>query len=309
MKACKIIMNPESGKGKVKRLNIRNVVYDVLRKHGYDAEIIYTNGPKDATRIVEGLGNNVDLVISAGGDGTLNEVVTGNLRRNKKLVLANLPMGTTNDVANMYGYTKDFQKNIELLLNGVIKNVDVCYIDDTPFVYVACLGDYIDMAYNTPRELKKKYGIIAYIFYGLKQLQNKIHTYPVKYKVDGEEFEGEYSFFFITNSSRVAGVNNIYNDVKIDDKMFEVALANPKTKVDILRMLVQVTAMKELKEVPGITYYQTDNFEIEFLKKPKTSWCIDGEEYQTNKPNYKFRVDQRVKMLIPKTNVKKLFNK
>lgn len=300
-------MNPESGK--VKSLNTKNEFYDALRKHGYDAEIRYTKGPKDATRIVEELDDDVDLVISAGGDGTLNEVVTGNLLREKKLVLANLPMGTTNDVANMYGYTKDYQKNLELLLNGVRKKVDVCYIDNTPFVYVACLGDYIDMAYNTPRDLKKKYGKIAYLLYGLKQLQNKIHKYRVRYKVGDVEYEGEYSFFFITNSSRVAGVNNIYNDVKIDDKMFEVALANPKTKVDILRMLVQVTAMKELKEVPGITYYQTDNFEIEFLKKPKTSWCIDGEEYQTNKPNYKFRVDQRVKMLIPKTNVKKLFNK
>ena len=156
MKKCIIIMNPESGK--VKSLSTKNEFYDVLRKHGYDAEIKYTKEPKDATRIVEELEDDVDLVISAGGDGTLNEVVTGNLRREKKLVLANLPMGTTNDVANMYGYTKDYQKNLELLLNGVRKKVDVCYIDNTPFVYVACLGDYIDMAYNTPRNLKKKYG-------------------------------------------------------------------------------------------------------------------------------------------------------
>lgn len=306
MKKCIIIMNPESGK--VKSLSTKNEFYDVLRKHGYDAEIKYTKEPKDATRIVEELEDDVDLVISAGGDGTLNEVVTGNLRREKKLVLANLPMGTTNDVANMYGYTKDYQKNLELLLNGVRKKVDVCYIDNTPFVYVACLGDYIDMAYNTPRNLKKKYGKIAYILYGLRQLQNKIHKYRVKYKVDGVEHEGEYSFFFITNSSRVAGVDDIYYDVKMDDNMFEVALANPKTKPDILRMLVQVT-MKDVKEVPGITYYQTNDFEIEFLDKPKTSWCIDGEEYETSKAKYEFKVDQKVKMLIPRTNAKKLFNK
>lgn len=297
-------MNPESGK--VKSLSTKNDFYDVLRKHGYDAEICYTKGPKDAIRIVEQLDDDVDLVISAGGDGTLNEVVTGNLQRNKKLVLANLPMGTTNDVANMYGYTKDYKKNLELLLNGVRKKVDICYVDNTPFVYVACLGDYIDMAYNTPRDLKKKYGKIAYILYGLRQLRNKIHRYHVKYKVDGVEHEGEYSFFFITNSSRVAGVDDIYYDVKMDDNMFEIALANPKTKPDILRMLVQVT-MKDVKEVPGITYYQTNNFEIEFLDKPKTSWCIDGEQYDSVGPKFEFRVDQKVKMLIPKTNAKKLF--
>ena len=304
MKKCIIIMNPESGK--VKSLSTKNDFYDVLRKHGYDAEICYTKGPKDAIRIVGQLDDDVDLVISAGGDGTLNEVVTGNLQRNKKLVLANLPMGTTNDVANMYGYTKDYKKNLELLLNGVRKKVDICYVDNTPFVYVACLGDYIDMAYNTPRDLKKKYGKIAYILYGLRQLRNRIHRYHVKYKVDGVEHEGEYSFFFITNSSRVAGVDDIYYDVKMDDNMFEIALANPKTKPDILRMLVQVT-MKDVKEVPGITYYQTNNFEIEFLDKPKTSWCIDGEQYDSVGPKFEFRVDQKVKMLIPKTNAKKLF--
>ncbi len=305
MKKCIIIMNPESGK--VKSLSSKKEFYDVLRKHGYDAEIRYTTGPKDAIRIVEELEDDVDLVISAGGDGTLNEVVTGDIHRNKKLVLANLPMGTTNDVANMYGYTKDYKKNLELLLNGVRKKVDVCYIDETPFVYVACLGDYIDMAYNTPRDLKKKYGKIAYILYGLRQLRNNIHRYHVKYSVDGVEHEGEYSFFFITNSSRVAGVDDIYYDVKMDDNMFEVALANPKTKPDILRMLVQVT-MKDVKEVPGITYYQTSDFEIEFLDKPKTSWCIDGEEYQSSGPKFTFKVDQKVKMLIPKTNAKKLFD-
>ena len=306
MKKCIIIMNPESGK--VKSLSSKKEFYDILRKHGYDAEIRYTKAKRDATRIVEELEDDVDLVISAGGDGTLNEVVTGNLKRNKKLVLANLPMGTTNDVANMYGYTKNYQKNLELLLNGVRKKVDVCYIDETPFVYVACLGDYIDMAYNTPRDLKKKYGKTAYILYGLRQLRNKIHRYKVKYKVDGVEHEGEYSFFFITNSSRVAGVDDIYYDVKMDDNMFEVALANPKTKADILKMLVQVT-MKDVKDLPGITYYQTNNFEIEFLNKRKTSWCIDGEEYPSSSNKFTFKVEQKIKMLIPRTNVKKLFDK
>ena len=304
MKKCIIIMNPESGK--VKSLGSKKEFYDILRKHGYDAEIRYTKAKRDAIRIVEGLDDDVDLVISAGGDGTLNEVVTGNLKRENKLTLANLPMGTTNDVANMDGYTKNYQKDLELLLNGVRKKVDICYIDNTPFVYVACLGDYIDMAYSTPRDLKKKYGKIAYILYGLRQLRNSIHRYRVKYKVDGVEHKGEYSFFFITNSSRVAGVDDIYYDVKMDDNMFEVALANPKTKADILRMLVQVT-MKDVKEVPGITYYQTNDFEIEFLDRPKTSWCIDGEEYLSPNLTFKFKVDQKVKMLIPKTNAKKLF--
>lgn len=304
MRKCAIIMNPASGKKK--KLDNYNDFYDILRKYGYEAEIKFTKQKKDATEIVRTLDDDTDLVISAGGDGTLNEVVTGNMLRKKRLLLANLPMGTVNDVGSMYGFTKNVFKNLELLLNGKQKKIDICYINETPFVYVACLGDYIDMAYNTPRELKKKYGKIAYIFYGLKQLKNKINRYDIKYKVDGKEYQGKYSFIFITNSSRVAGVDDIYFDVKLDDNMFEVALANVKTKKEMLKMLVLINTM-DVKDLPGITYYQTNDLEIEFMTPPKTSWCIDGEEYKTAKKHFQFRVDKSTKMLMPKKNIKKLF--
>lgn len=215
-------------------------------------------------------------------------------------------MGTTNDVGNMYGFTRNNYKNLEILLKGVKKKIDVCFIDKTPFIYVACLGDYIDMAYNTPRDLKKKYGKVAYALYGLKQITNKINRYKVRYKIDGKEYTGEYSFFFITNSSRVAGVDDIYYDVKLNDNMFEVAFADLKTKKDILRTFFQITN-NDVKSVKNITYYQTDNLEIEFLDKQKTSWCIDGEEYKSENNIFKFSVKQDQKMLMPKENINKLF--
>lgn len=304
MRKCVIIMNPASGKKK-KIDNYRDF-YDILRKHGYDTEIKFTKRKYDATEIIQELEDDIDLVISAGGDGTLNEVVTGNMQREKKLTLANLPMGTTNDVGNMYGYKKNIYENLELLLNGKQKKIDICYIDETPFVYVACLGDYIDMAYNTPRELKKKYGKIAYIMYGLKQLRNKIHRYDIKYTVDDKEYEGKYSFIFITNSSRIAGMDDVYYDVKLDDNMFEVALADIQTKKDMIKMFVLINTM-DVKDIPGITYYQTNNFKIDFITPPKTSWCIDGEEYKSASTHFEFKIDKSTKMLMPKENIKKLF--
>ena len=285
MRKCVIIMNPESGKAK--KLTGYKEFYDILRKHGYDTEIIFTKRKNDATAIMKDLTDDIDLVISGGGDGTLNEVITGNMERKKKLIIANLPLGSTNDVANMYGYTKNTMKNLEILLNGKPKKIDVCSINDTPYIYVACLGDYIDMAYKTPRELKKKYGKIAYVLYGLKQLRNRIHSYNIKYKIDGQEFEGKYSFFFITNSSRVAGVNDIYYDVKLDDNKFEVAMALANNKQELLKNQAS-TITKDIKDIPEVTYYKTDNFEIEFLDPPKSSWCIDGEEYNTATTKFVF---------------------
>ena len=304
MKKCVLIMNPESGKVKNKN-NVKNI-YDVLRKYDYEGEIKYTKRKSDATEIIKSLDSSIDLVISCGGDGTLNEVVTGNLQREKRLPLANLPLGTTNDVGNMYGLHGTMLNNLELILKGKPKKIDVIKINGVPFVYVACLGDYIDMAYNTPRELKKKYGKIAYILYGFKQLRNKIHQYNIKYTVNGEKHRGKFSFIFITNSSRVAGMDDIYYDVKLNDNKFEVALAKVKNKTEMLRMLV-MTQTRDIKDIPGITYYQTDNLELEFLDPPKTSWCIDGEEYKTSKTTFVFEIDRSTTMMMPRENIKKLF--
>lgn len=304
MKKCVIIMNPESGKKK--KIKTYQDFYDILRKYGYDTDIIFTKAKGDAENIIQALDKDTDLVISAGGDGTLNEIVSGNMKRQKKLIVAPLPMGSTNDVGNMYGLNKNVFQNLETLLQGKAKKVDVCYINETPFVYVSCLGDYIDMAYDTPRNLKKKYGKVAYVIYGIKHLRNKINQYDIRYKVDGEEYEGTYSFIFVSNSSRIAGQSDVYYDVKLDDKMFEVALANIKTKKDMLKMLVLISTM-DVKDIQGITYYRTDNFEIEFLTNPKTSWCNDGEEYKSDSKKFNFRVEQSMKMLVPQKSIKKLF--
>lgn len=305
MKKCKIIMNPQSGKKK--KVNY-HAMYDLLRKHGYDGEIIFTKGAKDATRIVEELPNDVDLVISCGGDGTLNEVVTGDMKRKHKLTLANLPLGTVNDVGNMYGLNKGILENLELLLSGKPKKIDVCYINDSAFVYVACLGDYIDMAYSTPRELKAKYGKLGYVLYGVRQfITKKVHHYRVRYTVNGKTYEDDLSFFFITNSSRIAGFNDVYYDIKLDDGMFEVAFAKINRKKDMFSTLIQL-GTKDIKDVKEVTYYRTKEIEIEFLDPPKSSWCIDGEEYKYKGTTFNLKVVQGPKMLLPKDNVKLLFD-
>lgn len=299
-------MNPESGKKK--NISTYQGFYDLLRKYGYELEIIFTKAGGDGRKIIQVIDQSVDLVISAGGDGTLNEIVSGNLMRKKPLTIAPLPLGSTNDVGNMYGLNETVFKNLEKLLKGKAKYIDICYVNDTPFVYVACFGDYIDMAYATPRELKKRYGKLAYILYGFKQIFNKINKYNIKYKIDDEEYETECSFIFISNSSRIAGQPDVYYDVKLDDNMFEVAIAKVNNKAEMLKMLVLLTTV-EVKDIPGVTYYRTNNLEIEFLNKQKTSWCIDGEEYKEKTNKYTFRVEQNMKMQVPREKINVLFKK
>lgn len=303
MKKCVLIYNPESGYKKNK-LNIDNIKR-ILESNGYELSLMATQKSGDAFDFVQKL-TAPDLVIIAGGDGTLNEAVSGNIKREHPLLLSHLPVGTVTDVGKLYGFTKDSNKDIMLILDGEEKNIDVGLINNKPFLYVACFGNYTNISYETPRRLKKMFGRFGYFIFAIKSIGQRIKKYNIKYEIDNKKYEGQYSFIFITNSSRVAGLNNIYDDVKLDDNKFEVALCNVKSKRDLIKTFYDIRT-KDIKDIKNIDYYQTDNLKIVFDKIPTKSWCIDGEELSHENNTFIFKIDKRSNMLLPKKNVSKLF--
>ncbi len=300
---CVIICNPQSGKlGNKKVLNDFGTI---LSEYEYETQIIYTEYKGHATKIVEEL-SDVDLLLVAGGDGTLQETIFGNLKRKNKILMAHLPFGTVNDVAHMYGLTPYPLINLRMLLDGAQKNIDVCLLNEQPFVYVCCMGAYVDIAYATPRKLKEKYGRLGYAIYAIQQLKQNFKFYNVSYKMDNREYVGQFSFIFVTNSNRVAGMNNIYEDIKLDDNMYEVLMCNIKTKWDIIKA-VYYLKRREINNLPGFVYYKTNNLDIQFDKIPESSWCIDGEEYKCNTNKFNITITKEISMLLPKKNIEKLF--
>lgn len=306
MKKCAICYNQDSGKF-VGKNSIEDIVKE-FKNYNYEVLLCPTKGYKDAINIVENLPDDIDLVVCAGGDGTLNECVAGNYKRKRKLLLSQLPVGTTNDVASMYGYTKDIKENIKMLVNGLEKNVDICFIDECPFVYVSCIGSYVDASYNTPRSIKKKYGRIGYVINVLHEFRTEeVKKFHVDFEVDDKKISGEYSFIFITNTNRMGGVNNVYKDIKLDDSLFEVALCKANTKKDIF-LIASKILNSPLDKIDDIEYYRTNKFKITFDKIPP-SWIIDGEEYKHSKKTFDFSIKNDMNMKIPKKNVDNLFIK
>ena len=305
MKKCFVIYNYQSGKSKSSKYIEK--IYSILEKYGYETTLIYTKYKKHAEDIVYEI-DEADLVISAGGDGTYNEVMTGNLKRKKPLLIGNLPLGTTNDVGYMYGYRKNLMKNLELLLKGAVKKVDVCMIDGKLFTYVAGFGNFLNVAYDTPRHLKKKYGKLGYLIFGLQAVRDDLKFFDATYKVNGKTCTGKYSFIFITNSDRVAGVNDLYEDVKLNDGKFEVVLCNLQSKKELLKSIMFLP-IKHIDQLPGFTFYQTDKFEISFENMHDTPWCIDGEKHDSKNNSYKFEVIENIELLVPVKNTDDLFIK
>ena len=305
MKNCVLIYNPNSG-NKMTEDHLK-AARTVLPKHGYNVRIIPTKYAGHAKEIVSHL-DNCDLVISVGGDGTFNEVVTGNMQRKKRLLVANIPIGTTNDVGAMFGYGKNFSNNLKLLMEGSVKNIDICVVNGRPFIYVAGLGKFINIAYDTPRYLKKKFGYFAYLYEGVKDFFRPIKNYKVTYEVNGIKKTGYFSFILISNANRIAGVNTFYKDVKLDDNQFELLLCYFSTRRSVIRAL-RLLIDNDPNNISGLEFYKTNHVKFEFDTYPKKAWCLDGEKLDRRTKTFEFNTVSDFEILMPNKNVKKLFIK
>ncbi|CDE39590.1 MAG: diacylglycerol/lipid kinase family protein [Bacilli bacterium] len=303
MKKCLVVYNPNSGKYN-KEVTLPKIE-KILNEYDYSVIIEKTKYKGDATSIVANI-DKCDLVVSIGGDGTFNEVMTGNFMRKDRIVLCHLPSGTTNDVGAMWGYSKNMLNNLKLALNGKVKRIDICTINDKPFVYSAGFGKFMNIPYETPRELKKRIGHLAYIREGARDFFRKVKLYDITYEVDNEKYRGLFSFALITNANRVAGINNFYKDIKLDDNKFEVLLCNITKLKDIVKTLY-FFALYDASKIPGFYFYQTDNIKIKFNSPLKKPLCIDGESFDDMSGSYNIKIDHDVYVLMPSKNVNNLF--
>ncbi len=300
---CVMIINPKSGHGFNKN-NTKRLV-DIIREYNYEPEILFTKYRGHATEIIKSLDDSVDLVISSGGDGTFSEVMNGNLERKKRLTLSHLPVGTLNDIGHMYGLTSNMYTNLKLILSGEVKKIDVGLINNHAFTYVASYGKFMEIPYQTPQELKKRLGFLAYAVEVLKKIYERIPKYEIEFYVDGVRHFGMYSFIIISNANHIAGINNFYRDMKLDDNKFEVMLCSLYKKRDILKAFYNLKT-NHLESFDGIECYKCSKLEIRFKNNKKT-WCIDGEELKGKSNNYKIELINDIKLQIPKKNIKKLF--
>ncbi|MBQ7140589.1 MAG: YegS/Rv2252/BmrU family lipid kinase [Bacilli bacterium] len=302
MKKCSIICNIHSGKG-IKKKTL-NKFENILRENDYLVETYITKYQGHAKKIMQNI-DYADLVISLGGDGTFNEVMTGNFKRKERLLVSHIPLGTTNDIGKMFGLNKNVLSNLKLILNGKVKKIDICTLNGHPFVYVAGFGKFMNIPYETSSSLKKRMGYLAYLINGIKDFIQRTRLSELSYTVNGKTYSGLYSFMIASSATRIAGINNIFKDVKLDDDQFEVLFCNLTKKKDIIKSLYYLKT-SDITQVPGFYFHKTNNLTIKFKKKSKP-WCVDGEKYDNKTREYNIKVVRNVEMLLPTKELPKLF--
>ena len=249
-------------------------VIDIMVKAGYEVTIHSTQDREDAMQKVKNEAKNYDLVICSGGDGTLDEAVTGMMQSEKKVPLGYIPAGSTNDFANSLKIPKDIVKAAHVAVEGRKFPVDVGYFNGDSFIYIAAFGLFTDVSYQTSQELKNVLGHAAYILEGAKRLHN-ITSYKMRVEYDGNIIEDEFAYGMITNSVSVGGFKKLTGkNVLLDDGLFEVTLIRmPKNPVEWNEILGCLANLKDDSEL--IYTFKTDC--VKFLPEDVIPWTLDGE--------------------------------
>lgn len=296
MKKILIIHNPYSGNQKNTRF-IKSKIEEIAKDYNYKVKFVKTKAKFDATKIVENAKKDYDLVLSLGGDGTFNEVVSGNVKRENPYTLGHLPVGTTNDLKDSFYLSNNTINAFIEILNGKKVTYDVLSVNDTPFAYTAGFGKLLNIPYETKKEDKKKFGYLAYLNDGIKDLfMRPTKMYDITYELDGQVYKDKTSIFLVSNSNRMGGLK-IYKDVKLNDSKFEVMIAKTNNIIKLAIGLLQIQLFNKSK------YYKlirTDNIKVLIHDNDFKNWCIDGEKLRDRPKKYDIKVLKKIKCKVSK---------
>ena len=245
-----------------------------MTKAGYKITIYPTQSQGDAIKKVRKNAKKYDLVVCSGGDGTLDEVVTGMEQSEVNVPIGYIPAGSTNDFANSLGIPKDMEKAAETAVLGNPFPCDVGSFNNDTFVYVAAFGLFTEVSYQTSQQMKNILGHAAYILEGAKHIMD-ITSYRMKVMHDDEEIEDEFIYGMVTNSLSVGGFKGISGpDVLLDDGLFEVTLIKmPKNPIELNKILGGLTNRENDNEL----IYSFKTNELHITSGEEVPWTLDGE--------------------------------
>lgn len=269
-----LVLNPVAGKARAK-FRIYQVA-DWFYQRGYLTTVLATARKNDAADFVKKYAGGHVLIVCCGGDGTLNEMITGMIEMQCALPIGYLPAGTTNDMAKTLRIPRNLKKAAKIVLNETPVPQDVGRFNHTEyFSYIASFGAFTKTSYATPQRLKNRLGHLAYVFDGIRSVGD-IRPYRLKVISDQVREEGDFVFGSVTNSISVGGMFQFgRKDICLNDGLFEVMLIrNPvdlRQKHDILYGLIH----RKFDEEHHILFFQSDKITFQF--EQGTTWTVDGE--------------------------------
>ncbi|MBQ8550277.1 MAG: diacylglycerol kinase family lipid kinase [Clostridia bacterium] len=267
-----LVGNPCSGKKKLKN-NLLDIV-TILSRAGHEVTVYPTRDRGDATEVIKKLSDEYSVVVCVGGDGTLNEVITGMMHNKNKYYLAYIPAGTLNEWSSSLHISRNMLTAAEDIPKGKVITLDIGKFGDEFFTYTASFGAFTDVSYSTSQKVKNVLGHSAYILNGARSL-SKIRSYHMTLEHDGETVEGDFLFGAVTNSMSVGGIIKLdESQVELNDGLFEVLLIRKPAKGGRLRHIMKGIVNRDFSN-PAFEFFKTSKLVIHTEKC--LDWTLDGE--------------------------------
>ncbi len=273
---CLVIYNPVSGGS---RRFIRKLPFLMERlKSKYDVvDIRATNYAKEAIEIGKDAASKYDAIIVCGGDGTFSEVLKGIGDIENTPVLGYIPSGSCCDLANNHKLSHNIDKALDVILEGKIKEIDLCKINDSYMSYVAGIGTYTAGVYNADQKLKRKIGKAAYVLSAIKESFH-VKTYKLDIEVDSIKYKEEDCILaLLLNSKSVGGFPKFNKNAKLDDGIIDLVIIKKdyfNTPVNIWSVFV--AGVENLRKFSSVKVYSGKNISVKV--KDKVLWNIDGDK-------------------------------
>lgn len=290
-----LIVNPCSGRAKM-RTELLKVV-EILSAADYSVTVYPTKDKGDATFKVSTLSEGeYDLIVVCGGDGTLNEVITGLMQAKIHCKLGYIPSGTLNEWSSGLNISRVIPTAAKDITTGKEVTLDIGKFGDKYFSYTASFGAFTSASYSAPQEIKNVLGQAAYVFEGVKSLGN-IKPIHLKFICDDREIEGDFLFGAISNSMSVGGIVKFDDSVvKLNDGLFEVLLIRNPDNILKLQPLVDGILKKDLSK-EGMEFFHTSKITV--IGGEGVSWTLDGEYAEGKQEIEITNIHNTINLIVP----------
>lgn len=272
MKRARLIYNPTSGREILKR-NLPEIL-EKLEMAGYEASCHATTGAGDAIQAARiAVERQYDVVIAAGGDGTIHEVVNGLAEQEFRPKVGIIPAGTTNDFARALQIPRDIGTAVDIITKGDTIPVDIGRINDKYFINIAGGGRITELTYEVPSKLKTMLGQLAYYLKGIEMLPS-INSSEVTIEYDGKLFEGEAMLFLVGLTNSIGGFEKLAPDSSINDGLFSLLILKKTNLAEFIRIATLATRGEHIND-PNVIYTKANRIKV--YSKEKVQINLDGE--------------------------------
>jgi len=274
MKKLHLIINPTAGIRQGRRF-LPDMISEFNRA-GWLCTVFVTEKRGDAVDYTRAQAGDADLIVACGGDGTLNEVISGLQLGGHATPVGYIPCGSTNDFASGLGLPTQPLKAARAIISGNPHTLAVgLFGEDRYFSYTASFGAFTGVAWSTPQNVKNVLGHAAYVLEGIRSLAD-IRPIHMKITADDQRFENDYIFAAICNSTSLGGVLKLEDsEVHMNDGLFEAMFIPFPPDLIVLNQILTALRTHHYDD-PSLHFLRASRFTFEGA--PEIKWTLDGEE-------------------------------